>query len=218
MNLWLREVLGIAAVAAAAAFALPRLVLPPAVAHRHRPPARAVEAPAPPAPVITLGDPPAAPDPEPAAPSPPSNALAAPAVPRRAAPRQAAPSPRLASLPRGALSRRAGRWVVDLHALPPVRTALAGAQLQPPGEGAQSEGYRVVRTDRMGLLDAAGIRPGDVLVGVDGRPLRNPDEALDAYSRLHSANRATFDFRRGGARYSVPVELVGRDGGRSLLR
>jgi S1-C subfamily serine protease len=110
----------------------------------------------------------------------------------------------------GAITQRNGVWVVDLRAFPSVRTALAGTELALPGEGPHGDGYQVLRTDHHGLLAAAGIRPGDVLIGVDALPLRTPDEALDAMARLRRANRATFVFRRGSETFRVPVEVQGR--------
>lgn len=214
MKTWARELAALALVAAACAWALPRAVLPRTAA----PPSRilpvAYAAPPPPEPTRAQRSPAAAPTVvtiQAAEPAEPADAPVAP--PRGAHGRAAPPGP----VPRGAITRRNGWWVADLRALPPVRSALAGTQLQLPHEGTHGEGYRVVRTDRNGLLATAGIRPGDVLVGVDDHPLRSPDDVIDAVGRLRHATRATFVFRRGGAQYRVPVEVVGRRPGAGMM-
>jgi len=211
---WTRELAALALFAGACAWALPRAVLPRTAAPASRilpvayaappplEPARAQRAPAASPTVVTIQAP------EPADP------VDAPEVPSRGAHERAAPS---GAVPRGAITRRNGWWVADLRALPPMRTALAGTQLQLPNEGTHGEGYRVVRTDRNGLLATAGIRPGDVLVGVDDLPLRNPDDVIDAVGRLRHASRATFVFRRGGAQHRVPVEVVGQRPGAGMM-
>ena len=171
MKSWVRELLGLAAVAGAAAFVLPRLVLPSRTSFT-----RAAHAETPPSP------PPApTPTPTPISWNDPGDDDTPPAVaahdePRARGVRRTAPaSPALRALPDGALTRRNGWWVADLRALPPVRSMLAGTQLQPPDErDATTRGYRILRTDNRGLMTAAGIRAGDTLVGVNGMPLRNP--------------------------------------------
>ena len=92
--------------------------------------------------------------------------------------------------------------------------------LSPPGEQPDAtDGYRVTSTDRAGYARAAGIRPGDVLLSVNGHPLRNADDALDALILARRASRISLVFRRGASRYTVPVEIVGRpDGDPSPLR
>ena len=211
-----------AALAAACAWALPRAVLPqPAatpsrllsVAHAEPPPSEPARAAAPRPTVVTIQATGAADDDgnDDASPAPDDDAPE-PAVRVRGARERGT-----TSLMGGAITRRGGVWVADLRALPPVRTVLAGTQLQLPNEGTHGEGYRVVRTDRNGLLAAAGVRPGDVLIGVDGLPLRNPDDVIDAVARLRRATRATFVFRRGGGTFRVPVAVVGRSPGAGLM-
>ncbi len=213
MKTWARELALVALVAAACAWALPRAVLPRVTTTSSRilpaawaapPPSEPARAPShPPAPTVVTIQAQEAPL-EDVAPAP---------RPRGAREREAPAG----AISRGAITRRNGWWVADLRALPPVRTALAGTQLQLPNEGTHGAGYRVVSTDRNGLLASAGIRPGDVLIGVDDLPLRNPDDVIDAVGRLRNASRATFVFRRGGGQFRVPVEVLGRRPGAGLV-
>lgn len=211
---WSKELLCIALSAAFFAVAIPRVLLPP-LASAQRVPAglRASarrDAPTPAEPPAGGAEAPTSITQEPLAESP-DIADTRPTRRLRGSPRHARPAP----LPPG-LSHVDHRWVADMRVLPPPRVALAGVSITPPGEGGVADGYRVVSVDRMGLFRAAGIAPGDVLIGVDGMPLRSPDDALDALSRLRRATRATFVFQRGATRYQVPVELVGAAPGRPL--
>lgn len=214
MKPWVKELSCVAFVAATCAIALPRALIPRSAAAHRAPPRQSVArdettvTPLPLAPSTavepTVATPNEVPDEVP-------DEVAHGAAQGRASSRGGGPS----TLPRG-VTYANRHWVADLRVLPPVRSALAGASIAPPGEDGTREGYRVLRTDRLGLLRAAGVRPGDVLVGVNGLPLRNPDDALDALSQLRGASRATFEFQRGASRYNVPVELVGRDVGQAL--
>jgi hypothetical protein len=198
---YVKELAALSLLAAAGAFVLPRVFLPtPPVRRVSRP--RLVET-LPSVVGVTLAD---------ASPAAP-RVVEAPTLreARDAAAMfvDAVVAPSRAPLP-AALSRRGSTWVVDARQLPPLRQAMAGARLDPPEPSSASQGYRIAATDRVGLMRAAGIHTGDVLVGVNGLPLRNPDNALDALARLRGATRATFTFERGGVRYTVPVEVQGR--------
>lgn len=84
--------------------------------------------------------------------------------------------------------------------------------LSPPGAaGAPVDGFVVRRVDLAGYARAAGIRPGDVLLSANGRPLRNADDALDAFIASRHANRVALQFRRGDGRFTVNVELLRSD-------
>ncbi len=208
MNVWVKELGCIALAAVACAVIVPRVLMPP-LAEAQRPPAHlrravAVPSPAPDAPTTDAPVTELAHD--------DSDAIT-PASLAHLPPR--ARRDRLRALPAG-LRFEDGRWIADLRQLPPPREALAGLSIAPPGEGPQPEGFLVTQCDRAGFLRLAGVRPGDVLIGVSGMPLRNPDDALDAVARLHHADRATFEFLRNGARYRVPVELVNRPAGMAL--
>lgn len=219
---WTQEIALVATLAATVAWFAPRVLLPP-LAHS-APVTRASNGPprigadATPAPEIVLGD--ATSDDDTLA-SPSDDAPTA--APRTLRPsdhgpalhlardahaRQTAP-PGAGSVPTGAITRRDGRWVVDLDQIDDPRNALAGVHLQPLGEGDAGEGFAITRTDRQGLLTAAGIRPGDVLVGVNDMPTLTPDQCLDALARLRHATALNFRFRRGSSTFTVPVETRG---------
>ncbi|NLF53575.1 MAG: Do family serine endopeptidase [Thauera phenolivorans] len=57
--------------------------------------------------------------------------------------------------------------------------------------------------------DRGGIRPGDVLVAVDGKTVRDPKEMLDLVAALPPGKRAGFRVRRSGEEVDLEVD-VGR--------
>ncbi len=229
MGRWWKEVVLIGALGASAGTILPRLALPP-LAHARRPPAsRTLHRPPSPvthetglalplpgeiaitdeAPAETAAAETAAPTPDgdvhPGAPAAlPTDAHADAGVAARRTPaRHRAPLPAI-------LVRRGGRWQLDLREEGQPRQVFAGVRLAPTGGDSATDGYRLLAPDRMGLLTAAGVRTGDVLVAVNGSPLRNPDDALEVFARSRRETHFTLRFRRGASAYTVPVDLLRR--------
>jgi hypothetical protein len=60
---------------------------------------------------------------------------------------------------------------------------------------------------------AAGLRAGDVIVGVDGKPLEMTMAQFNAYVRLtyHVGDKVTYNILRDGKRVDIPLTLPGRD-------
>ena len=56
----------------------------------------------------------------------------------------------------------------------------------------------------------AGIRPGDVLVKLDGEELASPEDLLAALRSRSPGQTVTVEFRRGTETQEVKVELVSR--------
>ena len=211
MRRWCKELCWVAALGAFVGFALPRVILPAHYARAQRMPWRA---PAPP----RAAPPPAEPEPGPAVeidldelPESPMQPTAAPDDARDA---HRGPTARAAAArARGALLQRdRDRWRLDLTGVEHPRAMLAGARIRWLGEDGPGEGYEITGLDRHGLMSRVGIRPGDTLVALNGSPLRNPDEALDAYIRARGASRIDLTLARRGARYTVPVTVRGNRG------
>ena len=59
-----------------------------------------------------------------------------------------------------------------------------------------TEGAMIAGVVRGSPADAAGIRPGDVLLAVDGKPVRDPQAMLDLIAALKPDDRVTFKLRR----------------------
>lgn len=213
---WCKELCWVAALGAFVGFALPRAILPAHYARAQRMPwrpppaavvaaAAAADAPVGPAEEIDLDELPESP------PTRPTAAGADDAPDGSAAPAARAPRPAEAAR-NGLLRRDRDRWNLDLTGVEHPRTLLSGARIRWLGEDNSGEGYEITGLDRNGLMSRAGIRPGDTLVALNGSPLRNPDEALDAYIRARSATRFDLTLSRHGSRYTVPVTVRGNRG------
>ncbi len=80
-------------------------------------------------------------------------------------------------------------------------------------ELAESFGFADVRgTLIAGVLrgspaERAGIRPGDVLIELDGAAVRDPKTMLDMVAALPPGREATFRIRRGGQEIELGVEI-----------
>ena len=215
---WCKELCWVAALGAFFGFALPRVILPAHYARAQRMPWRApavVVAPTPtetppgPAVEIDLDELPESPL-EPAA----RSAGDGPATPGESTgrPRSTARSASVENPGWTVLRRDHDRWNLDLTGVEHPRTMLSGARIRWLGEDNSGEGYEITGLDRTGLMARVGIRPGDTLVALNGSPLRNPDEALDAYIRARSATHFNLTLARRGVPYTVPVTVRGNRG------
>jgi S1-C subfamily serine protease len=72
-----------------------------------------------------------------------------------------------------------------------------------PGSPAEAAGLRPTRWNASG-----GLEPGDVITGIDGKPLRSVDELLDALERHAPGDRVTLTLQRNGSATEVGVDLA----------
>lgn len=72
-----------------------------------------------------------------------------------------------------------------------------------------ARGALVVGVQRGGPAERAGIRPGDVIVAVNGKPISDTGALINETAALAPGTRGTFDVLREGKTLSIPVE-VGR--------
>ena len=92
----------------------------------------------------------------------------------------------------------------------------AGERIERPFIGLTSAadprgGARVRDVTKGGPADQAGLSAaGDVIVGIDGRPVRDPADVSSAVSRLKPGDSVRVTVRRGGDRRTVRVRLTTR--------
>jgi len=92
----------------------------------------------------------------------------------------------------------------------------AGERIERPFIGLTSSadprgGARVRDVTRGGPADQAGLSAaGDVIVGIDGRPVRDPGDVSSAVSRLKPGDSIRVTVKRGGDRRTVRVRLTQR--------
>ncbi|MBM3391820.1 MAG: Do family serine endopeptidase [Betaproteobacteria bacterium] len=70
-----------------------------------------------------------------------------------------------------------------------------------------SEGALIAGVMRGSPADRAGIRPGDVLVAVAGKPVRDPQGMLDLIAKLAPGDAAKFTLRRESKELEVNVSI-----------
>jgi PAS domain S-box-containing protein len=56
--------------------------------------------------------------------------------------------------------------------------------------------------------EVAGIQPGDVLIGVDGKPIRTPADVVEFHHRAHEGTRLSYQLLRLGTRQVIDVSLA----------
>lgn len=71
-------------------------------------------------------------------------------------------------------------------------------------------GWRLVRIRPAGrALTALDLMAGDVLVAVNGHPLRRPDELGDLWAELYGAGAIVAEVNRGGDRFTLRFTIAG---------
>jgi hypothetical protein len=73
----------------------------------------------------------------------------------------------------------------------------------PETRDAEPVGVRLFHVERNGLLPALGLANGDVVLELDGVPLRDPGALLDAYTANKTADHAWLWIERGGRRMRI---------------
>jgi S1-C subfamily serine protease len=113
-----------------------------------------------------------------------------------------------------------------------VDTALAGGRaLERPWAGVRGQAVTAEIAEAMGLeapagvliaelhplspLRAAGLRPGDVIVSVDGEPVDTPEAFVFRLAAMGPGGRASLRYLRGGREREAAFDLIPapRDGG-----
>jgi S1-C subfamily serine protease len=85
-----------------------------------------------------------------------------------------------------------------------VRRAYLGVSTSVPGRG---PGVLVVEAVRGAPAAEAGLRESDVILSVDGRRVRNPDDVAAAIENQRPGRRVDIEYRRGSVTRSLEVEL-----------
>ncbi len=98
------------------------------------------------------------------------------------------------------------RAVVDLALQNPTEVALQ-ARIVPAVTDGEARGFKLYSVQPHSLFAKMGLCSGDLLGAINGRPLRSPGEALEAYEGIAHATRLTLDVERRGAPYKVIVHV-----------
>lgn len=81
------------------------------------------------------------------------------------------------------------------------------AQFKPYTRQGEMSGFQLTNIRGDSILRKLGLRNGDVLTRIDGRPITGPTELLQAYSSLSSSTLVSMDILRRGENVSFLVEI-----------
>ena len=117
----------------------------------------------------------------------------------------APPPPRPAALAEGAIRRSTIRSVVE---------AGFGAFLQkvsvddqPVFVGGRFHGFRIASLEAESFR-GVDLRPGDVVIRVDGMSIEHPEEAILAFNALPVASELRVDYERDGVARSLRYQII----------
>lgn len=136
-----------------------------------------------------------------------------------ATPRAATRARATRSSARASAAREVERWVelrprlyeradgtlrADLRGVENISEFARGMRARASADG----GFEVVSLDQQGYLAAAGVRPGDRLVMMNGRSTRSLDELLTAYALGRFGSTVSLQFARGRGHYAISAEVL----------
>jgi type II secretion system protein C len=93
-----------------------------------------------------------------------------------------------------------------LSSVEDVEGLMKSARLHPQMKGDKSTGFLVTSIKPGSLLAKMGLRNGDTIVGVNGEPITNVQQAMDFYKSLVEGERIALKIKRRGQQETV--ELV----------
>lgn len=81
------------------------------------------------------------------------------------------------------------------------------AQFKPYSREGEMSGFQVSNIRGDSILRKLGLRNGDILTRIDGRPITGPTELLQAYSSLGNSTLVSMDILRRGQNVSFLIEI-----------
>ena len=77
----------------------------------------------------------------------------------------------------------------------------------PVSRGGRPDGFRVLFLSARSPLRAMGLRRGDVLKQLNGRPVGTVEQLLSVYTKLRNASHLTVGLRRAGRALSMDYAI-----------
>ncbi|MEV4655189.1 trypsin-like peptidase domain-containing protein [Micromonospora sp. NPDC049301] len=102
---------------------------------------------------------------------------------------------------------QAKRVTQDIIGTGKARRTVIGAQVGGPGAGA-SGGVRLAAVEPSGPAAGAGLRVGDVILKLNGRPMTEPTDLIALVRKFAPGSVVTVEFRRGADRQNTSVTLA----------
>jgi general secretion pathway protein C len=85
---------------------------------------------------------------------------------------------------------------------------MRSARIVPHEENGQVVGVKLYGIRRNSLLGKLGLQNGDLMRTINGYAMSSPDTALEAYSKLRSANNLSVAVTRRGRQMSVDYDII----------
>jgi serine protease DegQ len=76
-----------------------------------------------------------------------------------------------------------------------------------PRDAPEGEGSLIAGVLRGGPADQAGMRPGDIVVGVNSQPIRNMTELMQTVAQISPGSQATIKVKRNGKESALSVKI-----------
>ncbi len=103
------------------------------------------------------------------------------------------------------------RWVISqeavLNALDDMGSVLTSARLTPRVRGGVVEGFLVTEIKPRGIMDAVGLKNGDILKRVNGYEMTSPERAIQVLTALKGETSFELDIIRNGRPESFHYEV-----------
>jgi serine protease Do len=94
----------------------------------------------------------------------------------------------------------------------PVNAAMAAALKLPAKAGETPQGALVAGVERDSPAAKAGLKPGDVVTALDGKPVRNPRDLARSVADMRPGGKADLKLWRDGAEASLRVDIAAQPG------
>ncbi|MFI5486699.1 S1C family serine protease [Micromonospora echinaurantiaca] len=102
---------------------------------------------------------------------------------------------------------QAKRITQDIIGTGKARRTVIGAQVGGPG-AASGNGVRLVTVEPSGPAADAGLRAGDVILKLNGRPMTEPTDLIALVRKFAPGSVVTVEYRRGSDRLNASVTLA----------
>ncbi|MFI7608639.1 S1C family serine protease [Micromonospora sp. NPDC049366] len=103
---------------------------------------------------------------------------------------------------------QAKRVTQDIIGTGKARRTVIGAQVGGPGAGVAGGGVRLAAVEPSGPAADAGLRAGDVILRLNGRPMSEPSDLIALVRKFAPGSVVTVEYRRGSSRQNASVTLA----------
>ena len=119
--------------------------------------------------------------------------------------------PRPSAPPLNEESSQQGAMFIDREtvtaATEDMNKLLTQARLVPNFTGGEADGFRIFSIVPSSIFDKIGLRNGDILSGINGTEIKDPEKAFQVYQMLKDNDRFVIDLVRAGQKMTLNYEI-----------